>query len=81
MAGPWHVAAAPCPERSRHLCRGRGCSASAQLSPTSSGPAVGVVYVSLPAQAGHKLRALLPNGCGDRTGSGSQLWLPKPTLV
>lgn len=67
-----HVAAAPCPERGGLLPRPQ-CQRLARLSPTSSssssssGPAAAVVYVSEPSRAGHKVRALLPDGSGDRT--------------
>ncbi|XP_054826061.1 uncharacterized protein LOC129323551 [Eublepharis macularius] len=58
-----HVAVAPCPERGGLLPRPQ-CQRLARLS-QGLGPAV---YVSEPAQPGHKVRALLPDGWGDRPG-------------
>ncbi|XP_048341090.1 uncharacterized protein LOC125426618 [Sphaerodactylus townsendi] len=58
-----HLTAAPCPERGGLLPRPQ-CQRLARLS-QGPGPAV---YVSEPAQPGHKVRALLPDGWGDRPG-------------
>lgn len=59
-----HVAVTPCPERGGLLPRPQ-CQRLARLS-QGSGPAV---YVSEPARPGHKVRALLPDGWGDRPGA------------
>ncbi|XP_077176869.1 uncharacterized protein LOC143829592 [Paroedura picta] len=58
-----HVAVAPCPERGGLLPLPQ-CQRLARLS-QGPGPAV---YVSEPTQPGHKVRALLPDGWGDRPG-------------
>ncbi|XP_053142872.1 uncharacterized protein LOC128340955 isoform X2 [Hemicordylus capensis] len=55
------VAVAPCPERGG-LLPWPQCQRLARLS-QGPGPAV---YVSEPARPGHKVRALLPDGWGDR---------------
>ncbi|XP_062974406.1 uncharacterized protein LOC134393305 [Elgaria multicarinata webbii] len=59
-----HVAAAQCPERGGLLPRPQ-CQRLARLS-QGPGPAV---YVSEPSRPGHKVRALLPDGWGERPGA------------
>ncbi|XP_008110734.2 uncharacterized protein LOC103279116 [Anolis carolinensis] len=68
-----HVASGPCPERGGLLPRAQ-CQRLARLSSASSSSAQGpapAVYVSSPARPGTKLRALLPDGWGDRAAASA----------
>nr|XP_060629138.1 uncharacterized protein LOC132773718 [Anolis sagrei ordinatus] len=70
-----HVASGPCPERGGLLPRAQ-CQRLARLSSSSAAAsasqgAAPAVYVSAPARPGTKLRALLPDGWGDRAAAAA----------